>query len=290
MTSAAQAIRDARETYLMTGAREARAQLNGAVTDSATTITFDNPLIPIAANQLLEIDNELMTVWSVSGSTATVLRGDEGTTPAAHADNSVIKINPIFPNARILRAMQAEITSLAADPTLWKPTIVELEYDSSELTYDLGALDVLGIAAVDTEDDDDWTPLYRWRLVRGLTGQTGITGDVGINISDGHSGDTIRVVAKTPLAQITATTADVEATVGIPSATLLSVGAALHLAAGREIKRTFIEGQGDTRRANEVPAYQTVNATRNLDALYKRLKADAQRTLAQKYPPRRKRQ
>ena len=290
MTSAAQAIRDARETYLMTGAREARAQLNGAVTDSATTITFDNPMIPLAPNQLLEIDNELMTVWSVSGSVATVLRGDEGTTAAAHADNSVIKINPIFPNARILRAMQAEITSLAADPTLWKPTIVELEYDSSELTYDLGAVDVLGIAAVDTEDDDDWTPLYRWRLVRGLTGQTGITGDVGINILDGHSGDTIRVVAKTPLAQITATTADVETTVGIPSATLLSVGAALHLAAGREIKRTFIEGQGDTRRANEVPAYQTVNATRNLDALYKRLKADAQRTLAQKYPPRRKRQ
>ena len=290
MTSAAQAIRDARETYLMTGAREARAQLNGAITNSAPTITFDNAIIPIAPNQLLEIDDELMTVWSVSGSVATVHRGDEGTTAVAHADNAIIKINPIFPNARILRAMQAEIASLSADPTLWKPTIVEIEYESSELTYDLGALDVLGIAAVDIEDDDDWTPLYRWRLVRGLTGQTGITGDAAINILDGRSGDVARVIVKTPLGQITSSTADVESTVGIPSATLLSVGAALHLAAGREIKRTFIEGQGDTRRANEVPAYQTVNSTRSLEALHKRLKADAQRALAQKYPPRRKRQ
>ena len=291
MTSATEMVREARTTYLMTGQREARARLNTAMAADDLTMALTNAMITPAINQYYEVDWELMTAWSVAGSTVTVERGEEGTTPAIHTQGTVVTINPIFPRSRILAAAQAELTSLSSDPTLWKPTVIELEGSRSDYTYDLGAIDVRGIAAVDIEDGTgNWTPLNMWTLKHGLTGQTGITGDVGLNIRNGVDGRTIRVVAKTPLPQITSTTADIETTTGLPSASLLAVGAALRLAAGREIKRTFIEGQGDTRRANEVQPYQTMGSTRNLEALYKRLRGEAQMALSQKYPARRKRQ
>ena len=291
MTSATEMVREARTTYLMTGQREARARLDTAMLSNDLTMTVADAMIPLASNQYLEVEWELMTAWSVAGAVVTVERGEEGTTPVAHAQGKVVTINPIFPQSRILAAAQAELASLSSDPTLWKPTVIEFPYNRSDYTYDLGATEISGIAAVDISDGTgNWTPLNLWTLKRGLTGQEGITADCGINIRGGADGRTVRVVAKTPLGSIDSDTTDVETDTGLPSASLLAVGAALRLAAGREIKRTFIEGQGDSRRANEVAPYQTMSSTRNLEALYKRLRGEAQSAINQRYPAKRKRQ
>jgi hypothetical protein len=42
----------------------------------------------------IQIDQEQLTVTAVSGSTATVTRGSNGTTPASHTVNTAITIVP----------------------------------------------------------------------------------------------------------------------------------------------------------------------------------------------------
>lgn len=68
-------------------------QLNGAVT-SGTTITVDDSSFALFAQtrrlRVLRIDDELMTVSSISGNNITVARAQFGTAQANHADNSKV--------------------------------------------------------------------------------------------------------------------------------------------------------------------------------------------------------
>ena len=58
------------------------------------------------------------------------------------------------------------------------------------------------------------------------------------------------------------------------------------MVAGREVKRNFTESQGDTRRADEVPAGSVNNSINNLLRLRRdRIIAEAAR-LARQYPLR----
>ena len=67
---------------------------------------------------------------------------------------------------------------------------------------------------------------------------------------------------------------------------LEGVGAQIRLMAGREVKRNFTESQGDTRRAEEVPAGAVGNSITNLLRLRRdRIQAEAAR-LARQYPLR----
>lgn len=63
--------------------------LDGAINDSVTSLVVDGTP-PLAADFRIRIDDELMLVTGVAGSTLTVTRGIEGSTPAAHADNAVV--------------------------------------------------------------------------------------------------------------------------------------------------------------------------------------------------------
>lgn len=76
------------ETFI-NGASE--TTLNGAINNSVTSlIVTDNTQVPSRGNFRLRIDNELMLVTGVSGSTLTVTRGIEGTTAASHSNLATI--------------------------------------------------------------------------------------------------------------------------------------------------------------------------------------------------------
>jgi SPP1 family predicted phage head-tail adaptor len=68
-------------------------QLNGAVT-SGTTLTVDSADFALFAQsrrvRALRVDDELMTISSISGTTITVARAQFGTAQANHADNSKV--------------------------------------------------------------------------------------------------------------------------------------------------------------------------------------------------------
>ena len=290
MTSALELVDRTIDDFLMTGQRVLRAKLNAGVTSATVSIELKQNQGALAEGQLLQANFELMEVWSATGQTVVVERGDYGTTAVDHSANAIVEVDPIFPRSRVLRSLQSAATSLSGEPGIWKPLVVEFTPVSGTEVYDLGTTEVRNVVAVDQLVHGDWVPLdYAWELVRGLTGQTGITGDVGLRLNYYQSLLPVRVICEAPLGAIDETTADVETTVGLENATILAVGAALELNAGRAIKRSFIEGAGDSRRANEVAPYQTENSSRELRALYKQLVGQAVTRLSQLYPHKRKR-
>lgn len=68
--------------------------LNGAITDSDTTITVDDATgLPDLGYFRIEIDSELILCWGKSTNDLKVLtRGIEGTAAAAHSDNAEVKV------------------------------------------------------------------------------------------------------------------------------------------------------------------------------------------------------
>ena len=292
MTSARELVDRTVEDFLMTGQRELRAKLGADLTASQTNVTLSSVQGSVASGSLLQAGFELMPVWSLSssGSIAEVERGDYGSAAVVHTAGEVVEIDPIFTRMRVLRALQSSVNSLSDEPGIWKPATVTFTPTSSQEVYDLGTVEVRRIVRVSQLVEGDWIPIdHSWELVHGLTGQTDITGDSGIRLNYYDSNKPVRVVIETPLGSILDSTPDLEETTGLANVSILAVGAALELNAGRAIKRSFIEGQGDSRRANEVAPFQTESSGRELKALYKRLKGEAVSRLTQLYPYRRKR-
>lgn len=66
--------------------------LNGSIDDNDTTITVDDVPVNMTADFRIKIEDEIILVGAVSGSTFTgCSRGEEGTTAASHADNTEVK-------------------------------------------------------------------------------------------------------------------------------------------------------------------------------------------------------
>ena len=71
----------------------ARSTLNGAITNSQTTLAVNSATpFPLAPQFRIVVDSEIMLVTGVSSSTFTVVRGTEGTLAVLHADNSPVSL------------------------------------------------------------------------------------------------------------------------------------------------------------------------------------------------------
>ena len=117
---------------LMSGTVEERNKTTSALTATATSIIFQYDLNGIRAGGVIQIDNELMYVWEVSSGskTVTVERGWNGTTAAAHITGSVAIVDPKFPRAQILEAINAEIDDLSSPMNgLYQIKSLELDYN-----------------------------------------------------------------------------------------------------------------------------------------------------------------
>ena len=69
------------------------ATLNGGITDADTTITVNNPSA-LTTSGFINIDNETIAYQNIVGNQLTnCFRGQNGTTPASHANNAPIKAN-----------------------------------------------------------------------------------------------------------------------------------------------------------------------------------------------------
>jgi hypothetical protein len=72
-------------------ANNARNTLNGSLTNVATSVILDSVAdFPTDGNFRILIDSEIMLVTSISGSTFTVVRGQEGTTGVTHDDGALV--------------------------------------------------------------------------------------------------------------------------------------------------------------------------------------------------------
>jgi hypothetical protein len=255
---------------LMSGTVEERNKTTLAINATATSVTFQYDLSGIRPGGVIQIDNELMYVWEISAGTksVTVERGWNGTTPAAHAASSVATVDPKFPRAQILEAMNAELDDLASPMNgLFQIKILELNYNGTDLMVNLPTTDkIIDLISVSLRYiSTDYIKVRRCRLIRDLPNDDFNTG-YAIRFDEQVRAGRMVIVYKTPFSNITTETQNIQNVTGLPTSCedILIIGSQIRLVGPREIKRNFTESQGDTRRSDEVPSGSVSNSITNL--------------------------
>jgi len=233
----------------------------------------------------------LMYIWEVNtaSKTLTVERGFGGTTAATHADGAIVVVSPKFPRWQILQALNDELADLSSPMNgLFQMKTVDISYNGSDRQIDLTGI----TSMIDVYDvrwrylSDDYPVVRRYRLMRDMPTSDFASGYV-LSLDEPVMSSTIRVIYKdkyTPFSTEASTLASTGASSEL--ADLLVLGAQIRLLASREVKRNFIESQGDTRRADEVPAGAMNASVTNLLRLRRdRITAEAAR-LNRQYPTR----
>ena len=306
MTTAATILNRANR-QLLSGTVEQRNKLAGAINASTDTVTFLYELEGIRRGQVFEVDSELFYVWAVSpgAKSATVERGFNGTTAAAHDANALVTVNPRFPRNQMLEALNDELADLSS-PTngLFKVVSFDLDYNGSDEMIDLPGVtnlqDMISVSVRYLTDDyipirryrvvrdvptDDYIPLRRYRVVRDVPTDDFPSG-IALRMDQSVLAGRLRIVYKTAFTALTTESQDVTSVAGVPASCddILALGVQIRLMSPREIKRNFTESQGDTRRADEVPQGAVGNSMQGLMRLRRdRITAEAMR-LARLYP------
>ena len=125
------------------------SRLDGAITDSDTSLIYEDNLFSseeenlLDGGALIEIDQELMLVTSSNTSTRTltVARGYAGTTAAAHSDNTTLYINPTFPRKSVFDAVADNIVRLY--PSLYNVTTTSVTSASTYVEVPASTVEVL---------------------------------------------------------------------------------------------------------------------------------------------------
>lgn len=253
--------------HLYTGAKEKRNKLSSSLSLSATSVslTYDPGIVQQGTK--LSVDLEDMYVWTTSGNTAEVDRGQFGTTAASHDSGSVVIVDAKFSDAEIFRALNDALRSLSA--RLFRMRTVDLTYDPVSFAFNLtdvtNVRDIYGVYYESVGADDDWPEVRGWSLKRNQSTSDFASG-FALTIPYADPSSTVRVLYRAPFAQFSALTDNILATTGLPTSAfdIPPLLAAIQLTDGREIRRNFNETQGDPRRAEEVPAGANLGSNRNL--------------------------
>lgn len=255
--------------HLQTGQYEAQNVLGAGIDSDDTTLTFTYDLGPLQAGAVISIGLELMRVWEVTtgSKTAVVQRGYAGSTAAAHTTSELATVNPRFSDFHILQALNDDLASLSGHG-LYRVRTVTFTDDGSARTYNLAddVIDVLDVRYDADTSANQWPLLDNWQVLHNLPALEFASGKALRLDASGASNRDVLVRYKAPFGSLSALTDDVEAVTGLHEEAhdLPPLGAAVVLASAREIRRTDTMAQGDTRRANEVPAGMTQAAATRL--------------------------
>jgi hypothetical protein len=263
-------------SYLMNGFTENRNQLASAYTAGGTTLTFSHPMDGIRSGARLSIGTNTFYVWSVNNQIATVTGGDDGSTDANAAVGALVRVSPRFTDDEIWKMLTADLADLSSPASgLFGIGTVDLTYNPIVNGYDLTSIaqDLISIYEIKyltpgPQLDNPRIHTENWRLNRNAI-TTQFPSGMSVQLFEsGYPGYNVRVVYRKYFSMPTTAVANVASTGLLPSAyDLPPIGAAIRLMSGREIKRNFVESQGDTRRASEVPAGAIAQSSRNLQML-----------------------
>jgi hypothetical protein len=276
---------------LLAGTVEERNKIAASLNASDTTVTLTYDLGSLRTQTVFEIESELFYVWDANqtNKTLTVERGYGGTTAATHANGTALTASPKFPRKMVLDALNSELADLSSPMNgLFQMKTVDLSYNGSDRMVNLtGVTDVVDFYEARLRYlADDYPIIKNVRFLRGMPTSDFASGYVLAFDDDVRSG-TIRVLYKAPYTAFSSESSTVASTgAGSELEDLLVLGAQIRMLSGREVKRNFIESQGDTRRADEVPAGAMGNSMNGLMRLRRdRIQAEAAR-LARQYPLR----
>ena len=282
------------DKYLLGGGDDQVNVLTSSVTSSDTTLTFTYSLDGIVPGTILGIDLEVVRVvdTNASASTATVLRGQRGSTAASHSAGAVVQVAPRFTRWSVFSAINDDLDDLSGIG-LYQMLTVDLTYSTSTMGYDLtGVTDLESIYSVrySVPSTKEWPLLLpsEYRFDRKASTTDFASGFSLVLYQGGYPGRTVRVAYKAPFARFSAATDDAQSFAGLGATMndLPPLGAAIRLMSGHEATRVAYESQPDTRRADEVPvgaSIQTASAWQRLRAT--RIDNEMKR-LARRYPMR----
>lgn len=295
MTSANQIV-DRVTTQLLSGQREEHNRLGGALTTSATSVSFDFDLGGIKQGAVLSVGAERLYVWSVSEATktATVQRGWAGTTAATHDSGALVTVNGRFPADVVLDRVNDELRSLSSPLNgLFKMSTVDLTFNAAVEGYDLtgvtSLLDVYDVRYKQAGATKDWPRVHHWDFAASMATAEFASG-YALWVPNGEPGQTVRVWYKAPFTVLSSLSDDVETVSGLSASAidLLEIGALVRLSATRDAKRNFIESQPQPRRSEEVPNGAWMDTAAGLRALRRDRIAEERARLQSLYPLRRR--
>ena len=277
---------------LMSGHQEQLNRLKTAYTAGSGTLAFDFDIAGIRPGTVLSVGTSTFYVWesSTTLNTATVQGSWDSTIDQDWPAGTIVRVAPRFTDAQILRAVNEDISDLSSPASgLFQIGTTELVYDSALVGYDLSlAPNMISPIELRVENPGsfkEWTriPSFKFRVVKGApTGDEGFESGMALFLYDtwaGATGDRLHLTYRKGFNQLS-NSYSTKASTGIPASAwdIPPLGAAISLMAGREIKRSFVESQGDTRRATEVGAGASASSVNALRLLrQQRITAEAQR-------------
>ena len=288
--STAGAVLTRASRQLLSGTVEERNKLATTVTSADTSIVLSYDLGGFREGSIIEIESELMYVWesATATKTLTVQRGYDGTTAVAHTNGVLATVNPRFPRQQMLDSLNSDIDDLSSTMNgLFRVVAQDITYNGSDrqinLTSGAGIIDLLDVRLRYLADD--YPVIRKVRLQRNLPTADFASG-FAIVFDEPVMAGSLRVVTKREFTRASSESSDLQSACFVPQSCedILEMGVLLRMMNGREIKRNFIESQGDTRRSDEVPAGATRDSLTNIQRLRReRIIAEAAR-LKQQYP------
>ena len=275
---------------MLAGVVEERNKLASSLDDSATSVVTSYDLGGLRTGAVFEIDSELFYVWDANPSTKTltVERGYAGTTAASHSSGAVLTLNPRFPRAQMLDAVNADLDDLSSTANgLFRVVTTDLTYNGSDRQINITGSGTV-IELLDARLRylaDDHPVLNAVRLQTGLPTTDFASGNTLVFDEPVMAG-TVRVRYKAPFVRASSEASDLTTNCFLPTTCddIIEMGVVMRLMAAREIKRNFTESQSDTRRADEVQAGAVTQSIANIQRMRReRIVAEAGRLKAQ-YP------
>lgn len=259
---------------------------------SSSTATFPMTFAPrgIGRGSYLAVDNEVVYVWEVSANNVTVQRAMLGTSAVSHAANSLVEIDPRFPNGLIRDEMKAEINSWPRG--LFRVRTADFSLGAGDTAIDLNPTDLVDVLRVYrapmTVLNDRWPeiPFVIKRNMPTANFASGFGLFIDRTASAAESFD-LRVVYSSKFDTTTFDdTTDLSSSVGLNAALedCLRYGAAWRMMSHREVKRTFTEGQGEPRNAEETPPGHISQIAEQMRKMRNERIAEEVRRLAAEYP------
>lgn len=244
-------------------------RLNGAVVTAATSMTLGFDLDGVRPGAYAEIDSELVFVWSTSGQAATVQRGMLGTTPASHADLSVVRVEPRFLQAEMVEEINKEIRSWPVG--VYRRYVGDLTISATQNAIDADGLSgVTGVGLSRVQMNPSSTTLEKWLRVDGARlerrqNSTSFPSGYGLVIpNEPGNGRTLRVVARAPYSDVSLAVGADFGSVGMTGdlVDIIPWGVVGRLLMTRDVARTDANAQGRSRPADEVHSGDAVQVGR----------------------------
>jgi len=273
--------------------------------DTTFSLASGQQLNSIQPGALVEIDQELILILGVAGTSVTsCVRGWYDSTATTHSANAVITVNPRFPQVDVIKAINEDIDDLSA-PTngLFQAKECTLSYNPVIVGYDMTDVNTnIAVPSANLIDlievrIHDYGPFQRWPLIplskvkiQRQADTTVFPSGIALQFyAGGYPGRPIRVQYKSPYTTpLVNTTDDVQAVTGLHTQAhdIPVLGATYRLMQFRELKRSFTEAQPEARRAEEVPVGSSLTSMKGIMA-HRKDRIDAERTrLKQMYPVR----